>query len=425
MSMTNAFLREAKFMVRDRALLIWTFVVLSFSIVSVWSGLVEVRQQHATIERLIEADQEEHRVTSSKVKSWGSAAYYNFHLTYDLPSSFAFAAMGQRDLQPWKHRIRMLALEGQIYERDAGNPVITLVGRFDFAFLAAFILPLVLIILLYDLRASERSAGRHDLLEATAGQALSFWFVRTCIRVSAILVSLIVPMIFAGVIAGSPPSTLIWGSVLVFTYAMFWTLLCYVIAAWRKPSNMILMALVGIWLSLAVVLPASARFVIDRVVTIPSGADILLLQRETVNDAWDLPKEATMEAFFAAHPEWSDYKAVESSFEWPWYYAFQQVGDQRTKPLTIAYRDGRAQRDKLATWISFLAPPSLLERTLQALAKTDVAATIAYENQVRAFHKALRTYYYPRFFRNATFEKSDLDNLPKFKSTNDLPLKDG
>ena len=34
-----------------------------------------------------------------------------------------------------KHRIRALALEGQIYERDTGNPVLALTGRFDFAFL--------------------------------------------------------------------------------------------------------------------------------------------------------------------------------------------------------------------------------------------------------------------------------------------------
>jgi len=33
------------------------------------------------------------------------------------------------------------------------------------------VLPLVLIVLLHDLRASERAAGRHDLLVATAGRA--------------------------------------------------------------------------------------------------------------------------------------------------------------------------------------------------------------------------------------------------------------
>jgi len=52
----------------------------------------------------------------------GGAAYYAFHFTYDPPSSLAFVSRGIRDDLPWKHRVRMLALEGQIYETDSGNP---------------------------------------------------------------------------------------------------------------------------------------------------------------------------------------------------------------------------------------------------------------------------------------------------------------
>ena len=111
-----------------------------------------------------------------------------------------------------------------------------------------------------------------------------------------------------------------------------------------------------------------------------------MLQRETVNDAWDLPRDATMTPFFEQHPEWSDYQAVASSFEWQWYYAFQQVGDQRTETLPKAYRQGKLQRDRMAAWASILTPPALIERILQALAKTDLKASMAYEEKVRAYH---------------------------------------
>jgi len=33
----------------------------------------------------------------------------------------------------------MLALEGQIYESDSGNPELSLIGKLDFAFVAAFL----------------------------------------------------------------------------------------------------------------------------------------------------------------------------------------------------------------------------------------------------------------------------------------------
>ena len=51
-------------------------------------------------------------------------------------------------------------LEGQIYENDTTNPELAYLGHLDFAFVIAILTPLFLIMLLYDLRAVERTAGR-------------------------------------------------------------------------------------------------------------------------------------------------------------------------------------------------------------------------------------------------------------------------
>ncbi len=393
MSAVNAFGREIKFIARDRSVWLWMGIVFGLSVISVGFGITEVKRQHATIEQLVDADKQERSAAFEKQKDWGSAAYYGFHLTYDPPSDFAYAAMGLRDSQPWKHRIRMLALEGQIYERDVGNPAVALTGRFDFAFLAAFIVPLALIMLLYDLRVGERIAGRHDLLESITGEPFSFWMLRAFLRAGALFLCLLIPLVVAGLIIGAAPFKLFLASLYIFFYFLFWTVLCFYVSAWRKPGPVILTILVSTWILTAVLLPASARLAIDRLVPIPSGADILLLQRETVNDAWDLPREVTMNAFFARHPEWSGYEPVDSSFEWQWYYAFQQVGDQKAEQLASAYQAGRLERDKMASWASFLAPPLLLKRALQSLASTDLKSSTRYDEKVRAYHAALRGFY--------------------------------
>lgn len=414
MSLLNAIIRETKFMVRDRAVLVWMLVVFILSSLAVWSGIDSVEHQSASIERLKTADEEDRMLQLSHVKSWGSAAYYGFYLTHVEPSDFAFASMGQRDILPWKHRIRMLALEGQIYERDTGNPLLALVGRLDFAFVAVFVLPFVLIMLLYDLRAGERVAGRHDLLVAVAGRDSSFWFIRAFIRALSIFFCLITPLFITGLITGTSLITLVFASLFVFVYTVFWTLLCYWFAAWRLSASVILVALAGAWITLSVIVPAAGRMSIDRMVSIPSGADILMTQREAVNDAWDLPKAVTMDAFFERYPQWNEYKLLENSFDWNWYYAFQQVGDQKTEELTLAYREGRLERDRLSGIFSLLAPPILLERSLQALAQTDFSASLAYEDRVRDFHKALRNFYYQKLFGQETFDQNSLKELPVF-----------
>ena len=401
-------------MARDRAVWVWCLVVLCLAVLAVSAGLSEVNQQKAMIARLVEADRADRMAVLKAQKDWGGAAYHSFHLTFDPPSDFAFAALGRRDDAAWKHRVRMLALEGQIHERDAGHPVLALIGRFDFGFLAAFVLPLVLIVLLHDLRASERVAGRHDLLVATTGHAARLWHLRAALRASGVFACAALPLVVAAGLSGTAAPTLLAACALLLAYVLFWTLVCAGLAAWQQTGEVILASLVALWILLGVVVPAAGRMAIDRAVPVPSGADIIMTQREAVNDAWDLPKATTMAAFVERHPQWAAFTAIERPFEWKWYFASQQVGDQKAHALSAAYTAGRLERDRLAGWLAFIAPPVLLERSLQALAGTDLRSSLAYEARVRAFHAALREFYYPRLFREEGFDPATLDAMPQF-----------
>lgn len=406
--------REAAFLARDRSVWAWWVVVLCLSVLAVSAGLSEVSQQRATIARLVDADRADRQAVLQTQKDWGGAAYYSFHFTFDPPSDFAFAALGRRDDAAWKHRVRMLALEGQIHERDAGHPVLALIGRFDFAFLAAFVLPLVLIVLLHGLHASERTAGRHDLLVASAGHAARLWRLRAALRAGGVYLCAALPLVVAGGLSGTAAPTLLAACALLLAYLLFWTGVCMALAAWRQSGEVILATLLALWTLLCVVVPAAGRMAIDRAVPLPSGADIVMTQREAVNDAWDLPKATTMDAFVERHPQWAAYAAVERPFEWKWYYAFQQVGDQKAQTVSQAYTAGRIARDRWAGALAFIAPPVLLERALQALAHTDLRASLAYEARVRTFHGALRDFYYPRLFLGERFDPAALTGLPQF-----------
>jgi len=413
----NGLAREMRFLARDRAALFWLGITALVAVVAVLLGLREVATQRQVLEELIAADQAERQVVTGLYQTWGDAAYYTFHLTYDAPSDFAFAALGQRDVSPWKHHVRMLALEGQIYETDADNPDFALIGRFDFAFVATLLAPLLLILLLHDLHSAERAAGRHELLSATAASPGSPWLARAALRVAALALCLIVPLWLAGLFAAANVSALLLASLVVLAHIGFWWGICALVERRQSSSAVNLTVLVGVWLALAVLVPAAIRISVETAVELPDGGEIMLTQREAVNDAWDLPKSATMTPFVARHPEWSDYTEVGESFTWKWYYAFQQVGDQVAEPLSQAYRQGRIERDRLAANLAWLAPPALAERALQAIANTDVAASLAYEQRVRDYHASLRAYYYPRLFRDEPFSTASVAQRPQYHAT--------
>jgi ABC-2 type transport system permease protein len=410
-------MRELRFLARDRGALLWIALALLLSVAATGFGIAEVREQRATIAALLAEDARDRADAISKQEDWGGAAYAAFHLTYAPPSNFAFAALGQRDTAPWLHRVRMLALEGQIHEADTKNADFGLIGRFDFAFLAAAVAPLLLILLLHDLRGGERVAGRHDLLVATAGKPSRLWLPRAGLRFAGLALALLLPFWIGAAIEGAGLVTVLAAGALVIGALLVWCLIIEAIGRLRASPPVLLTALVGIWLTLALIIPAISRAVIEAVTPVPDGAEILMLQREAVNDAWDIPKEATMTPFLARHPEWEPLGTVEKPFEWKWYYAFQQVGDMRAEPIVSAYREGRLARDQAAGLVAFLSPTALVERGFERLAHTDMRAMIAYEDHVRAFHDELRAFHYPLFFRDPPYDPAVFDDLPRYKAT--------
>lgn len=161
-------------------------------------------------------------------------------------------------------------------------------------------------------------------------------------------------------------------------------------------------------------MPAIGDVAIEEAYHGPAGGDILMTQREAVNDAWDLPHKTTMDAFLATHPQWQGKTQTNSLFEWKWYYAFQQVGDQQALPLAEAYQQTAESRYQAAGWVALLSPATLLKRTLTHWAHTDAKAAWQYEQDVRAFHAQLRHFYYPLLFNNQEFNPAALAERPVF-----------
>ncbi|MBX7483826.1 DUF3526 domain-containing protein [Qipengyuania qiaonensis] len=412
--MLRSLTRELRFLRRDRGALFWLALAFALSVIAVSFGIAEVREQRATIATLVEEDAADRANALSTQQDWGGAAYYAFHLTYEPPSDFAFAAVGQRDTAPWKHRIKMLALEGQIHEADTRNADFGLVGRFDFAFLTASLAPLLLILLLYDLRASERTARRHDLLVATVGSPRSLWLPRATLRVLGLAILLLIPLWVGAMIEGASPGVVLQASAIVIGALLVWWLIVELVSRIDASPSVLLTSLIGLWLALAIVVPAISKAAIEAANPVPDGGEILLLQRETVNDAWDLPKDDTMEPFVEQYPEWREDSVIDEGFEWKWYYAFQQVGDQTVAPLARQYREARLERDRDAGLVSLLSPTSFVERAFEKLARTDAMAMVAYEDRIRDFHEDLRRFHYALIFPKVEYDAARLEDLPQY-----------
>lgn len=403
--------RESWFFGRDRQAVATVAAALLLAAVAVGMGLRDVELQREEIRVLQSSTLADLEASLAGQPDSGSASYYGFRLVFDPPGELAFAARGVRDDLPWKHRLRVLALEGQIYENDPGNPELGQAGRLDYAFLVSVLAPLLVILMLHDVVGHEKRQNRYDLLEATAGNADALIRWRAGLRSVALAVALIVPFVLAAFWSGASPVDVGQLAALTFVYILVWGAVVVWIARRAASAATAATMLLGLWTLAVLVVPLAAGAVAERSIQVPQGGEILLKQRETVNDAWDIPEEVTMDAFIASHPEWADHAQVAETFEWKWYYAFQQVGDESVADLSAALREGVRKRDEVMAKAAWISPPLLVERVFTRLARTDIAAFQRYESCARDFHEGLRKAHYPMLFGAVPYDWNVLLDL--------------
>ncbi len=410
----SSMIREAWLLSRNRAALAALLLLAVCAAAAVALGMASVERDRAAIERMRAGQPAEEAAMAAFVHDPGDGAYYGFQPTWDAPSDLAFAALGGRDIAPGMLRVRAAALEGQLYENEAANPELALPGRFDLAFVAVYLAPLVLIALLHDLWSGEHEAGRLFALEATPAARWRLWAPRALVRAGGVLLALLLPFAVGAVLSGTAPVRALGFAGLLLLICGFWTGTVLLVARRSASSAVNAASLAALWFGLTLVAPAAAALGINAAVPVPDGAAMARENREEVHAGWDRPKDQTMMRFITAYPEYADRAAVPPIFSWKWYYAFQHLGDLHVAAQSRAYQGGIARRAELAHAAGWLLPPAGAAQAMAAMAGTDVRAQLAYQQRIRAYHRQLREFYYGYLFNNKPFGAADLALVPRW-----------
>ena len=386
---------------------------------SVWTGLQAVSQQRAALERIAASHAQDHAAIAARqlkggTAEAGSVGYYLPHLTLNPPSPQAFAAIGQRDLQPQALRVRLLGLHSQLYESEAINPELAMPGRFDFAFVLVFLAPLFVIALMHDLVSSEREAGRLRLL-ASLPAAADTWRRRVGLRYGLVWLATLLPLAGGALAAGAPLAGFAAIALVATLYLAFWFGLASWVAARARTSSSSAAILLACLVGLTMILPTLADAAIARLSPVSKGVELALAQRQAVHSGWDIPKPETFEKFFRTHPEWKDTPPVEGRFHWKWYYAMHQAGDDAVGADVAQYRASMQARESWTAHVGLVLASVNVQVLLHRLADTDLAAQLAYQDRIAAYHTQLRRFFYPYLFEERAMTRADLAQLPRYE----------
>lgn len=409
--------RELRLLLRARMAVVALLVLGALSLAASWNGARQMAAQRALIAEAQALQAESSALVQARYGADGDAgilAYHRFVLAWDSPAPLGFVAIGQRDIAPWLMRVRALGLEAQLYEGEHANPALALAGRFDFAFVLVYLAPLVLIALLHDLVSAEREAGRLRLLR-TLASTHDLWWRRVGLRIGLTGLALCLPLLPFALSSAAPALSIVALLGICLLYLLFWGALCVCLASAASSSGANAARLVGLWLLLCLVLPSLGNAALQRFQPIDSSMDLMLAQREEVHAGWDRPKPETFERFFEDHPEWQDTPPVETRFHWKWYYALQHAGDMAVREASEDYQRQLGLRETSTRQLALALPTVAAQAALHRLAESDLDAHLAFLEEVRALHRALRIHLYPFVFEERPWTTADEAQVPQFE----------
>lgn len=406
-------------------LLLLSLLLTGFSLFNGWQNIRHIHAQimHAQQEETIRKQDFLQHHSHDGVLDAGELGYYLFHNVYHHPAEWSFIALGNRLVIPYVQRIRLLGLQGQLYDGESHHPEYVMLGTFDYTFLLVFFAPLLCIALMHDLKASEQQAQRLLFLQSLMAEPAHFWGKRVLSRWLLVTLTFALPVALFAAIHALSLSPLLRVLAITALYIFFWSVICAAISLRKRAlnANFNAMLLSSIWVLLCVVLPNVSQLWLHYHYPVQDGSQIALQHRQLVHGAWDLPKEATLIPFYALYPQWKESPPVTKRFHWKWYFAFQHMADVKLASQVSEREHALIQRDQAAGLLATVLPTVWVQRSLENIAGSNVPDLLAQRQRITDFHTQLRHSIYPYLFEQKPFTAETYAHLPAFEAQPESP----
>lgn len=406
---------ELKNFLAGRAVILGLIFILLAGFYGMFYGANVIAGQQKVINELPEI-QAAHIVQNIKAHpafGLGDVLYYLELQTAHLPSSWAAFSLGQRDVNSYNVKIRMLTLEGRLYDAEFNNPMTLLFGNLDVAFVVVFLFPLLIITFNYNILSAEQESGVWRLIRSQPFSAVKILLLKFGVRFSLVFATAIILLVASCIYLRVDFDWRILAvSETIFVYLLFWFAASALIVSFNRSSSFNALALLGIWIFLIVIAPAVANIVLNTALPIPEALETTVNQREGYHEKWDRPKAETMTRFYEKYPEFATFNIPPDKFSWGWYYAMNELGDEDSAESSRNLIEKLRQRQLWTNRVADFLPSVNTQLQLNHLAETDFDSHIAYLEWIRTYHERVRKYFYPYVFREDPIETVPWRNLP-------------
>ncbi|MDX6191742.1 DUF3526 domain-containing protein [Flavobacterium sp. Fl-318] len=399
--------------IRSKGTKIGLLFLLLIGIISLIIGQqFQSKQQNSITEAALYQKEHIARNAAFHKEEIGLLLYYIKFSLVNKTFPISSLAIGQRDVNPSVQSVTIRGLEAQKYDAELNNPANLLSGNIDFSFVLIYLFPLLIIAFSYNLISEEKESGTWKIV-ATQSQNTFLYILKLFqIRILSLLGLLTIVLFIAVLLLNIPldKSFLVFYG-LAILYLLFWFSICFYIVSLQKNSNFNAVILLTVWLFLIIILPAVINTYIVNKYPVPEALELTLKQRNAYHEKWDMDKKITLDKFYAHYPQFKNYPLPDSEFNWLWYYAMQQAGDDDSAQQSRELETKLEQRNKASQTIALFVPTLHTQIQLNEIAKSDLGNQLLFLKETKQFHEKLRLHFYPKIFDNTPVNQQKWDQF--------------
>ncbi|MCC5944285.1 MAG: hypothetical protein JJT94_05070 [Bernardetiaceae bacterium] len=245
---------------------------------------------------------------------WNLPTYH-----FKAPSPALVYSIGQAEQYGFYKQISVWA---SAYDADMAeeiaNPERLQTGTLDFAFVLLFLLPLLLLILTYNLKSAETEQGFLALIEVQTASKNTWLLSRMAFYIGLVLLFTFALILYGAMLTHVfEASSNAFGQMLFysFLYLIFWAVLYYFILQKGKSILGNTLQMVGLWLLLTFVIPAVVHQYVSISQPINLMTDLIDVQRDGREKLFAQPDSVIDNQIFALFPEIKGSKLANDSTE--------------------------------------------------------------------------------------------------------------
>ena len=325
---------------------------------------------------------------------------------------------GQSDVQPYYYRVTLDSSHTFINRSEITNPINLLSGGFDLAFVITFLLPVLILLLTFDLVSRDRETGTLALILAQGVPQYKLVSAKCFSLAFVILILLLfLTLVISFMIRFNHGAMSAWGELAVWfaitaSYSLFWFALALFVNAFKLPSTTNGLVLSNLWLIIVIIIPACINLLATTFYPAPSRVMLTTEMREASAMA-DQHAAIALEEFFFDHPEITKNKGTNKKY-FVEVLAKNESIENFVQPIITKFDKQAKARERLIEKLQFLSPAALTQASLSKVAQTDNLSYLQFQSQVLVFHRAWREFFVSFISANKVLSANSINQLPQF-----------